>query len=645
ITDEGVDIDLAMNHLAQMWGGAEGFVYVTYFDRASGDKQFSNSFEYPAGMDDVREYIETHATTRELFYCPFVHASADSKRKGMSVERRWVCIDQDDPMTDPGALTPTITVESGSDGCSHRYFSVPEGVGADEYQKIAQGIGDLLGGCDRSKTTDQDFFRVPGTLNFKHDPPTVCEVVERTDATYTQQGLSVAVNASPSAHTHDRVTGAQNRSQGLQFEPVSDMRDNGTIKGRLNRELERIAEGDDRSDASFAAAKECLKAGYSPGQVATILRDHFALENVREKFGTGERLLRDVERTAGKVAKVPQMDIGDRSELSLLDLDDLLTRGIEPVEWLVPRVFQRGGLYQVVSYAGMGKSLLMLDISQRLARGIEGLPGAAIPDGDSTSSEALTVLYIDGENTRRIIMSRLQEMDVRGLNRLKYASMPTLLPLDTERGGAEFVAHVRHVQAEVVVIDTLSRFVEGDENDAATYAALYRYALAPLRADGVTIIRLDHTGKDQSKGARGSSAKNTDVDGSWIIRGEKNSSRFMLVCDKDRTGDLAPVVPIRRTQEPLGHVATMLGDSTPPDGFLAVDFTGVSDYSRSTQKVLDENPERVREVIAILDRIVGEDESLGFDKAQACLRGEGERVRDGVTKAAVAVRKRRIAGT
>lgn len=597
ITDEGVDTDLAMEHLAQMWGETEGYAWLARCTRgedvngrpeAKGWTQ--ESLEWPAQRDDVREYIEIYATTHELFFCPFVHKYADSKRKGASVERQWVVVDQDRPMTNPGALTPTIIVESGTSDHSHRYFSVPEGVGVDEYQAIAQGIGDLLG-CGNDKTTDEGFFRVPGTLNFKHDPPTVCEVVERTDATYTQQGLSDAVDVRPSAHTHDRVAGAQERSQGLQFEDVPDMRRNGTIKGRLNRELERIAQGDDGSASAYAAVKECLTARHSLGQTATILRDHAALTNVRGHYATDEDLLRDVQRIAGKVAKGPQMEAEalEVDCLSLLDLDDLLTRGIEPVEWLVPQVFQRGGLYQVVSYAGMGKSLLMLDISQRLARGIEALPGAVIPDGDSTPSGALTVVYIDGENTRRIIMSRLQEMDVRGLNRLKYASMPTLLPLDTERGGAEFVAHVRRVQAEVVVIDTLSRFVEGDENDAATYAALYRYALAPLRADGVTIIRLDHTGKDQSKGARGSSAKNTDVDGSWIIQGEKNSSRFKLVCDKDRTGDLARVVPIRRTQEPLGHAATMLGGDvpTPSDGLLDLDFAGVDEDLRPLIEATD----------------------------------------------------------
>ncbi|OAV79397.1 hypothetical protein [Dietzia sp. 111N12-1] len=309
-TDEGVDIDTAMNHLAQMWGETEGYAWLARCTRgevvngrpeAKGWTQ--ESLEWPAGRDDVREYIEIYATTHELFYCPFVHRSADSKRKGASVERRWVCVDQDRPITNPDALAPTLIVESGTPDHSHLYYSVPEGVGVDEYQPFAQGIGDVLG-CGNDKTTDEGFLRVPGTLNFKHDPPAVCEVKDRPGVTYTQQGLSVAVNVRPSAHTHDRVPGAQNRSQGLQFEDVPDMRRNGTIKGRLNRELERIAQGDDGSASAYAAVKECLRAGYSSGQVATILREHVALTNVREHYATDEDLLRDVQRIAGKVAKL-----------------------------------------------------------------------------------------------------------------------------------------------------------------------------------------------------------------------------------------------------------------------------------------------------------------------------------------------------
>ncbi|GLB64062.1 hypothetical protein NCCP2495_19410 [Dietzia sp. NCCP-2495] len=592
ITDEGVDIDLAMEHLDLILGEAKGYAWLASCGRAevvNGKPKMINwqqeSFAWPAERDDVREYIETHAMTRELFFCPFVHRSGDSKRKGASVERQWVVVDQDRPMTNPGALRPTLVVNSGTPGHSHLYYSVPEGVEVDKYQAFAKGLGECLG-CGNDKTTDEGFLRLPGTRNLKHDPPTLCEVVERTDATYTQQGLSVAVNVRPSAHSHDRVPGAQNRSQGLQFEPVKPAVVPRSIKRALREE--DPGDGTARFKRTMRLVKECQEAGMSQAEALWVLTNH---EPSVAKFQHEDRL-------RGQVVACWEMstrDEGpgtheDENGLSLLDLDDLLTRGIEPVEWLVPQVFQRGGLYQVVSYAGMGKSLLMLDISQRLARGIEALPGAVIPDGDSTPSKALTVLYIDGENTQRIIMSRLQEMDVRGLNRLKYASMPPLLPLDTERGGAEFVAHVRRVQAEVVVIDTLSRFVEGDENDAATYAALYRYALAPLRADGVTIIRLDHTGKDQSKGARGSSAKNTDVDGSWIIQGEKNSSRFKLVCDKDRTGDLASVVPIRRTQEPLGHAATMLGGDvpTPSDGLLDLDFTEVDEGIRPLVEAVDD---------------------------------------------------------
>ncbi len=43
-----------------------------------------------------------------------------------------------------------------------------------------------------------------------------------------------------------------------------------------------------------------------------------------------------------------------------------------------------------------------------------------------------------------------------------------------------------------------------------------------LKAEGITLLRLDHSGRDQSKGQRGSSAKNADVD---VVFGLARSKR------------------------------------------------------------------------------------------------------------------------
>jgi hypothetical protein len=73
----------------------------------------------------------------------------------------------------------------------------------------------------------------------------------------------------------------------------------------------------------------------------------------------------------------------------------------------------------------------------------------------------------------------------------------------------------RQCQAELVIIDTFSRAVEGAENDADTVRNFYRWTAINLKAEGRSLLRIDHAGKDLKKGARGTSAKNDDVDLVW----------------------------------------------------------------------------------------------------------------------------------
>jgi hypothetical protein len=89
--------------------------------------------------------------------------------------------------------------------------------------------------------------------------------------------------------------------------------------------------------------------------------------------------------------------------------------------------------------------------------------------------------------------------------------------LDTQVGASALVAWVQARGLQVLYLDTISRMIQGPENDADTWLALYRLALLPLKALGVAVVRLDHFGKDQQRGSRGSSAKTQDIDHEWVM--------------------------------------------------------------------------------------------------------------------------------
>jgi len=152
-------------------------------------------------------------------------------------------------------------------------------------------------------------------------------------------------------------------------------------------------------------------------------------------------------------------------------------------------------------------------------------------------------------------------------SRLRYALLPTLPPLDTAGGATALTQLVDDVQGEwpqhhlVVICDTISRAVEGEENSADTFRAFYTHSGIELKRRGITWTRLDHAGKDQKQGQRGSSGKGDDIDIVWKLT--NTLGRVCLHRELTRMPWVPENVVFRQSEEPLAY--TRLDDAWPPD--------------------------------------------------------------------------------
>jgi hypothetical protein len=156
----------------------------------------------------------------------------------------------------------------------------------------------------------------------------------------------------------------------------------------------------------------------------------------------------------------------------------------------------------VVAPAKQGKSEWSIIVGHSLARGLD-------PIGETRGREPMAVLYLDSENGRLDVVDRLMKADLTpdDLGRFHYTDIPE--PLNTPAGGAKLLAAVRKHQAQVVIIDGINGFVQGDENDASTWIPFYNYTIAELKALGVAILTNDNQGRSAEKraGGRGSTVK------------------------------------------------------------------------------------------------------------------------------------------
>lgn len=255
----------------------------------------------------------------------------------------------------------------------------------------------------------------------------------------------------------------------------------------------------------------------------------------------------DAELTAAWEAKV-------KERFPALDWATLWADDTEE-EWIIEPILPARRLVALYSAPKLGKSLLMLEIAVGIARGTPVL--GVTPD------RTRRVLYVDFENDPKgDIRERLQAMGERPehLDNLVYLSFPMLSALDTAAGGAELMAAIGVYQCEVVVIDTISRAVAGEENENDTWLQFYRHTGLALKARGISLIRLDHTGKDETKGQRGGSAKSGDVDSIWRMS-RVTDDTFQLECEGARLPITEKILILRREGNPLRHRVDPAGRS------------------------------------------------------------------------------------
>ena len=287
---------------------------------------------------------------------------------------------------------------------------------------------------------------------------------------------------------------------------------------------------------------------------------------------------------------------------AFLDWLTFWDRDHDEAEWVYSDVLARGRGHALYAAHKLGKSLIMLFIAAQLA----------------TGTEPYVCVYLDYEMTEADVRDRLEDMGYGAgtdLSRLCYALLPTLPPLDTPPGARALCALLDNTQREwpthhlVLVIDTISRAVCGEENSADTWRDFYLHTGIELKRRGITWARLDHSGKDPERGQRGSSGKGDDVDVVWNLVGTQNG------------------VMLQRRFARMSWVPARLAFAIREDPLVF-------------QRLAGDWPEGTGEAANLMDRL-GLATDVNSRDAQARLKAAGEPRRRQIVLAAIRWRKER----
>lgn len=262
-----------------------------------------------------------------------------------------------------------------------------------------------------------------------------------------------------------------------------------------------------------------------------------------EKRQELQELERDVAALEGAEEESPPV-------VPLADfVQEALLTGDDTNQWLVRTQVPRGGLGFLTADPGLGKTTLLVQISLLLAAGRPVFGYHTVP---------CRTLLVAAEGARQALAARVtcaaRTLGIPHATPTWYVHGPAIANFLLT--GGPFEQMLEEARPQLVILDTLKHFWQGDENNADSFS---RYVSGPLKDFGArygcTFWCVHHHRKaapGEEAGphrGRGTSLMFGDADFWWRLERDKEAGGVegarTLFCDKNKYGP--PFLPIHLT--------------------------------------------------------------------------------------------------
>jgi hypothetical protein len=189
-------------------------------------------------------------------------------------------------------------------------------------------------------------------------------------------------------------------------------------------------------------------------------------------------------------------------------------RDMPPPEYVIDGLLEHGGLSSLIGPPGVGKSTVALDIACHIATG---------RTWQGRRTLKTKVLYLPGEGLSGAVQRLLAWEDAYGAtlgDNLLLGDSIIQLAASTEAWG-EMSGFITSQRVGLIIFDTFARMSLGIEENSASDVGKAVVRFDQLRKlTGAGVMAIHHTGKDASKGARGSTALNGALDSEILVRAD-----------------------------------------------------------------------------------------------------------------------------
>jgi hypothetical protein len=201
--------------------------------------------------------------------------------------------------------------------------------------------------------------------------------------------------------------------------------------------------------------------------------------------------------------------------------------GFEDIDWLIEDVVPRAQVGVIYGASGSGKTFFALDMACAVQRGgVWRMKHIEQADTFYVAAEA-------GNGIKKRIAAYLQ---FHGAGPMPWFVdyQPNLATLESVHAISTSIK-LRSQNAGLIFLDTLSLSHDGDENSSKDMSLVLRHCKILSDDTGALVVLVHHTGKDESKGMRGSSSLYAGAD--FVLEVvSKDKDRTMIV-DKLKDGE------------------------------------------------------------------------------------------------------------
>lgn len=189
-------------------------------------------------------------------------------------------------------------------------------------------------------------------------------------------------------------------------------------------------------------------------------------------------------------------------------------RDMPPPEYVIDGLLEHGGLSSLIGPPGVGKSTVALDLACHIATG---------RTWQGRRTLKTKVLYLPGEGLSGAVQRLLaweDAYDTPLADNLLLGDSILQLAASTDAWG-EMSGFITSQRVGLIIFDTFARMSLGVDENSATDVGKAVVRFDQLRKlTGAGVMAIHHTGKDATKGARGSTALNGALDSEILVRAD-----------------------------------------------------------------------------------------------------------------------------